>query len=99
MINRFSLKQSYNNTTSNNFHFNPFRIKRTYNTMLEESNSIPNILNFPSKRLKQSDSKPPESLIKSSKPKIPEKLLKEIEKYNYQRFSYNRRIITCPCAD
>ena len=99
MINRFSIKQSYsnNNTTSNIFHFNPLRIKRTYNSMLEQSNSIPNIANFASKRLKQSDGKPPESIKRPCRPKIPEKLLKEIENYNHQRFAYNRKIIACPC--
>lgn len=105
MLNRFSLKQSHskNNNNISNFHlFHPLRVKRAYNTMLEQSNniqSIPSTFNFNSKRLKQSDSKPPETLIKSNKPKIPEKLLKEIERYNIQRYSFSKRITTCPCEE
>ena len=105
MLNRFSLKQSHskNNNNTNLYHVNPFRVKRTYNTMLEQSQNIQNIPvspTFTSKRLKQGDSKPPESLIKSGKPKIPEKLLKEIERYNYQRYGYyNLKVSSCPCEE
>ena len=105
MLNRFPLKQSHsknNNNISNFYHVNPFRVKRTYNTMLEQSHNIQNIpstTNFASKRLKQGDGKPPESLIKNTKPKIPEKLLREIERYNYQRYGYNMKVIPCPCEE
>ena len=100
MLNRFSMmKQSHskNNITINNtVHINPYRVKRSYNTMLEQDHNIPYSINFP-KRLKQSDAKPAESLIKHNKPKIPEKLLKEIERYNYQRHAYNMKIKPCTC--
>ena len=102
MINRFQMNQSHlknNNISSNAHHVNPLRIKRTYNTMIEQSQSIPSIINFSSKRLKPNDSKTPESLIKYSKPKISEKLLKEIEIYHYQRYSYNMKVSSCPCEE
>ena len=86
-----------NNISSNVFHVNPFRVKRNYNTMLEQSQSMPPVFTFSSKRLKQSDSKPLEPIIKHNKPKIPEKLLKEIERYNYQRFAYNKKVSPCFC--
>ena len=93
------MKESYskNNISSNVFHVNPYRVKRTYNTMLEQSQSMPPVFTFSTKRLKQSDSKPPESIIKYNKPKIPEKLLREIERYNYQRYAYNKKVSPCPC--
>ena len=100
MLNRFSMmKQSYsnnNNTINNAYYLNPFRVKRTYNTMLEQDHSISYNVNFP-KRLKQSETTPAESLIKHNKPKIPEKILKEIERYNYQRYAYNMKVKPCPC--
>ena len=102
MLNRFSMKQSHSKNINNspNFHlFHQVRVKRTYNAMLEQSNNTPFTFPFSSKRLKQSEGKPPESLIKNSKPKIPEKILKEIERYNSQRYSYNKKIITCPCYE
>ena len=101
MLNRFSYKQSFQkgNNVMGFFHKNPFRVKRTYNTMIEQDHSIPSTINFASKRLKQCDSKPPESLIKYSKPRIPEKLLKEIERYNYQRNQYNVKVTPCPCDE
>ena len=104
MINRFSIKNSYLNNNKNfgNLFVNPFRMKRTYNTMLEQSQQSPNIQNvniFSNKRLKISEGKPPESIIKNNKPKIPEKLLREIERYNYQRFAYNKKIIPCNCEE
>ena len=86
-----------NNISSNVFHVNPYRVKRTYNTMLEQSQSMPPVFTFSAKRLKQSDSKPPESIIKHNKPKIPEKLLREIERYNWQRYAYNKKVSPCPC--
>ena len=107
-MNRFSLKQSLlkNNNNNNNInsdtnivHINPFRVKRTYNTMLEQNHCMPTTINFASKRLKQNDSNPPELLIKNNKPKIPEKILKEIERYNYQRYAYSMKITQCPCED
>ena len=100
MMNSFSLKESHNNnTTTNIFHINPFRVKRTYNTMLEQNHCIPITINFGTKRLKQNDTNPPESLIKKNKPKIPEKLLREIERYNYQRYAYNTKISPCICEE
>ena len=101
MISRFSFKQSIlkANNGNNIYHINPFRVKRTYNAMLEQDHSIQNPINIASKKLKQSDSKPPETLIKYNKPKIPEKILKEIERYNYQRYQYNMRVNPCPCED
>ena len=105
MLNRFSMKQSHSKNINNspNFHlFHQVRVKRTYNAMLEQSNnsqSIPFTFPFSSKRLKQSEGKPPESLIKNTKPKIQQKILKEIERYNSQRYSYNKKIITCPCYE
>ena len=101
-MNRFSLKQSLlknNNTITNIYHKNPFRVRRTYNMMLEQNHCMPTTMNFGSKRLKQNDTNPPEILIKNNKPKIPEKILKEIEKYNYQRYAYNMKITKCPCED
>ena len=41
-----------NNTSSNIFHVNPYRVKRTYNTMLEQSQSMPPVFTFSAKRLK-----------------------------------------------
>ena len=101
MINRFSMKQSFfkNNTGINCFHINPYKVKRTYNTILEHNHSMPYTINFGSKQLKQSDTKPSESLIKKHKPKIPEKILREIEKYNYQRYAYNTKVSPCPCQE
>ena len=104
MINRFSIKNSYLNNNKNfgNLFVNPFRMKRTYNTMLEQSQQSQNMQNvsiFSNKRLKISEGKPPESIIKNNKPKIPEKLLREIERYNYQRFAYNKKIIPCNCEE
>ena len=100
-MNRFSIKQSHskNNSNTSFYHVNPFRVKRNYNTMLEQSQNAPFNNNFSFKRLKLSDSKPNESLIKSSKPKIPEKLLKEIERYNYQRYAYNMKPTPCSCEE
>ena len=86
-----------NNFSSNVFHVNPFRKRRNYNTMLEQSQSMPPAFTFSAKRLKLCDSKPPEPILKYNKPKIPEKLLREIERYNYQRFAYNKKISPCPC--
>ena len=98
MFNCFSMMKSNNNNDINNiFHINPFRVKRSYNTMLEQNHTLPYTVHFYSKRLKLSEVKPSESLIKSNKPKIPEKLLKEIERYNYQRHAYNMKLISCPC--
>ena len=104
MINRFSIKNLYlnNNKNCGNLFVNPYRIKRTYNTMLEQSQqsqNIQNTFNFSNKRLKLCENKPPESIITNNKPKIPEKLLREIERYNYQRFAYNKKIIPCNCQD
>ena len=101
MLNRFSYKQSFQkgNSTIGFFHKNPYRVKRTYNAMIEQDHSIPSTVNFASKRLLQNDSKPPESLIKFSKPRIPEKLLKEIERYNYQRYQFNVKVTPCPCDE
>ena len=104
MINRFSIMNTYlnNNKNCGNLLINPFRIKRTYNTMLEQSQQSQNMQNvniFSNKRLKISEGKPPESIIKNNKPKIPEKLLREIERYNYQRFAYNKKIIPCNCEE
>ena len=101
MLNRLSYKQSFQkgNSVMSFFHKNPFRVKRTYNAMIEQDHSIPSTVNFASKRLKLGDSKPPESLIKFNKPKIPEKLLKEIERYNYQRCQYNVKVTPCPCDE
>ena len=100
-MNFFSFKQSVlknnNNTTQTISYRNPFRIKRTYINMQEQNHSKPSKINFGSKRLKQNELKPPETLIRNNKPKIPEKLLKEIEKYNYQRYAYNTKITYCPC--
>ena len=99
MFNCFSMiKQSHTNNDINNvFHINLFRVKRSYNTMLQQNHSEPYTVNFHSKILKLSEIKPSESLIKNTKPKIPEKLLKEIERYNYQRYAHNMKLIKCPC--
>ena len=104
MINRFAMKNLYLNNNKNfgNLYVNPYRIKRTYHTMIEQSQQSQNMQNavfFSNKRLKLSEGKPPESIIKNNKPKIPEKILKEIERYNYQRFAYNRKIIPCNCEE
>ncbi len=101
-MNRFSIKQSHsknNNNITNFYHINPFRVKRNYNTMLEQNQSAPSSITFCNKRLKINDSKLNESLIKTSKPKIPEKLLKEIERYNYQRYAFSMKTSPCSCEE
>ena len=97
MFNRFAMKQSF--SKNNNDRINPFRVKRTYNTMLEQNHSIPTTISFGTKKLKLNDARPSESLIRHNKPKIPEKFLREIELYNSQRYSYNRKITYCPCQE
>ena len=101
MINRIPFKQSFlnKNNNTNIFSKNPYRVKRTYNAILEQDHSMPNIVNFIPKRIKQNDTKAPESLIKYNKSKIPEKILKEIERYNYQRYQYNIKVNPCTCED
>ena len=101
MINRFSINQPNinNNNYSNIFHVNPYRVKRTYNTMLEQSKLEPNDIMYSSKRLKTNDGKPCESLIKPSKPKIPEKLLREIQRYKLHTYAYSMKLTPCTCQD
>ena len=97
MFNRFSMKQII--SKNNNAHVNPFRVKRTYNTMIEQNHIIPNTINLIPKKLKLNDNRPSESLIKKNKPKITEKLLREIELYNSQRYAYNKKLSLCPCQE
>lgn len=101
MLNVFSMAKSSHiknkNDINNAIHINPFRVKRSYNAMLEQDHSSPNTAFLPPKKLKQSEIKSTESLIKNNKPKIPEKILKEIERYNYQRHAYNIKIKPCLC--
>ena len=93
------MKLYHNSNTNNYTHINPYRIKRTYNTMLEQDKGIPTPSTINSKRLKPNEGKPAESLIKSNKVKIPEKLRREIELYNYERRGYNFKIKPCDCEN
>ena len=95
------MNQSYLKNINNNsifFKVNPFRVKRNYNTMIEQSKALINEIEFSSRRLKISNEKP-ESLIKITKPKIPEKILKEIERYNRQRYAYSKKLMPCTYQD
>ena len=97
-MNRFYTNQNVNknnNRNSNMLRHGQIKIKRTYNQLLELNHIRTNHLS--TKKLKQSEGINPESLIKQNKPKIPEKMLREIEKYNSQRYSYGRNIIINPC--
>ena len=96
------MNQSYLKNINNNsifFKVNPFRVKRNYNTMIEQSKALINEIEFSSRRLKISNEKPSESLIKITKPKIPEKILKEIERYNRQRYAYSKKLMPCTYQD
>ena len=96
------MNQSYLKNINNNSNFfkvNPFRVKRNYNTMLEQSKTLIDEIALSSRRLKISNEKPSESLIKITKPKIPEKILKEIERYNRQRYVYSKKLMPCTYQD
>ncbi len=97
MFNRFSMKQII--SKNNNAHVNPFRVKRTYNTMIEQNHIIPNTINLVPKKLKLNDNRPSESLIKKNKPKIPEKLLREIQRYKLHTYAYSMKLTPCTCQD
>ena len=96
-MNRFSFKQIYLSNANEYQHINPFRIKRTYNAMLEQDHISPSVTFVNSKRFKQNEGKIPESLIKHNRPKISDKLKREIELYNYQKRGYNLKILPCKC--
>ena len=96
-MNRFSTKQYHVSNSSICQHLNPYRIKRTYNAMLEQEHITAPTVYMNNKRFKQSESKPAESLIKNNRPKISEKLKREIELYNYERRGYNMKIVPCNC--
>ena len=98
-MNRFSSKQYHLSNTINNQHINPYRTKRTYNAMLEQEHLTPTPIFMNTKRFKQSEGKPAESLIKCNRPKMSEKLRREIELYNYERRGYNMKIIPCNCEN
>ena len=96
-MNRFSIKPNYISGTNNNNHINPFRIKRTYNMMLEQDHCNPLPVMIGTKRLKQSETSPAESLVKYERTRIPERIKREIELYNYERRGYNFKIKPCSC--
>ena len=97
-MNRFSFKQCYLSNANEYPFVNPFRIKRTYNTMLEQDHMSPSTTYINTKRFKQNEGKATESLIRMNRPKISEKLKREIELYNYQRRGYtNIKILPCNC--
>ena len=98
-MNRFSTKQYHFSNANNHQYINPFRVKRSYMTMLEQDHLMSSPSYIGSKRLKQSDNKTAESLIKYNRPKISEKLKREIELYNYQRTGYSVKIFPCPCEN
>ena len=102
-MNRLYMLQSFlkNNNNSNGFRLNQLRLKRTYNAMLEQSHSGSSNVNLAIKKMKQCEGKAPEPMIKSHKPRIPEKIMKEIERYNEQRYSYSHSLIlnNCPCEN
>ena len=96
-MNRFSFKQIHLSNNNEYQYINPFRIKRTYNAMLEQDYISPSITFINSKRFKPNEGKAQESLIKHNRPKISEKLRREIELYNYERRGYNLKILPCKC--
>ena len=98
-MNRFSIKPFHTYSTNNHNHMNPFRIKRTYNTMLEQDHSIPSPGIINPRRQKINEGKPAEPLVKSNRARIPEKLKREIELYNYEKRGYNIKIKPCSCEN
>ena len=98
-MNRFTIKQLYSSNGTNYQYINPFRVKRTYNTMIEQDHMMPSPAFINSKRLKQNETKTAESFIKHNRPKISEKLKREIERYNYERRGYNLKILPCNCEN
>ena len=98
-MNRFSSKQYHPLNSTFCQYMNPYRIKRTYNAMLEQEHMTSPPVYMNNKRFKQSESKPAESFIKYNRPKISEKLKREIELYNYERRGYNMKIIPCNCEN
>ena len=56
-MNRFSTKQYHFSNANNHQYINPFRVKRSYMTMLEQDHLMSSPSYIGSKRLKQSDNK------------------------------------------
>ena len=96
-MNRFSFKQFFLTNSSQYQHINPFRVKRTYNTMLQQDHMSPSTSFINTKRYKPNEGKNSESLIRINRPKISEKLKREIELYNYERRGYNLKVLPCNC--
>ena len=100
-INNFSNQQQNSRICSNttpNFR-NPFKLKRNYVTMTNQTISENDVSNYFNKKLKQKEKGQPESFIKNTKPRVSEKLLREIEKYRNQTFAYSYKIQHCPCDE
>ena len=96
-MNRFSFKQISLSNNNEYQHINPFRIKRTYNAIIDQDHDNSPIAFMNSKRFKQNEGKVSETLVKHNRPKLSEKMRKEIELYNYQRRGYNLKILPCNC--
>ena len=98
-MSQFLFNHNIKTNNYNSFLLNQMRAKRTYDMMNEQNQIAPNRISLNKKLLKKNEGKVQESLIKCIKPRIPEKMLREIERYNIQRQSYNRSKIEilCPC--